>query len=299
MKVRLAYQKLGKVRFLGHLDMARLWERGLRKARLPIAMSAGFTPRPKVSFGLALPTGAESLVELLDVTFDTGNPATGNLSTGNLSTERDESSPIDVSTLADRLSAALPVGVDVIDADPVAPLAWSLQEDVTATTWVMAIDAPGVDLDVRISDILASPDIWVERERKGERRRDDIRPGIIDLRRLTAVDGLPASWVDSLDAAGSAPVLVEATLTTSGRGVRPTEMADVLRPGEDPWLTMPRVIRTHQWIGRDDAPRVSARAGKDNSHERRLEPRLERFSREHEQRDNEQRDNEQREQQPA
>ena len=289
MKVRLAYQKLGKVRFLGHLDMARLWERGLRKARLPIAMSAGFTPRPKVSFGLALPTGAESLVELLDVTFDTGN----------LGTERDESSPIDVSTLADRLSAALPVGVDVIDADPVAPLAWSLQEDVTATTWVMAIDAPGVDLDGRISDILASPEIWVERERKGERRRDDIRPGIIDLRRLTAVDGLPASWVDSLDAAGSAPVLVEATLTTSGRGVRPTEMADVLRPGEDPWLTMPRVIRTHQWIGRDDAPRVSARAGKDNSHERRLEPRLERFSREHEQRDNEQRDNEQREQQPA
>ena len=295
MKVRLAYQKLGKVRFLGHLDMARLWERGLRKARLPIAMSAGFTPRPKVSFGLALPTGAESLVELLDVTFDTGNPATGNLSTGNLSTERDESSPIDVSTLADRLSAALPVGVDVIDADPVAPLAWSLQEDVTATTWVMAIDAPGVDLDVRISDILASPEIWVERERKGERRRDDIRPGIIDLRRLTAVDGLPASWVDSLDAAGSATVLVEATLTTSGRGVRPTEMADVLRPGEDPWLTMPRVIRTHQWIGRDDAPRVSVRAGKDTSHERR--PASPRESREPGSR--ERREHESREHEPA
>ena len=286
MKVRLTYQKLGKVRFLGHLDMARLWERGLRKARLPIAMSAGFTPRPKVSFGLALPTGAESLVELLDVTFDTGNPGTGNLDT-----ERGES-PIDVSTLPERLSAALPLGVDVIDADPVAPLTWSLQEDVTATTWVMAIDAPGVDLDDRIEDVLASPEIWVERERKGERRRDDIRPGIIDLRRLTAVDGVPASWVDSLDAAGSAPVLVEATLTTSGRGVRPTEMADVLRPGEDPWLTMPRVIRTHQWIGRDDAPRVSARAGKDNSHERRLEPRLERFSREHEQREREQRQHE-------
>ena len=252
MKVRLAYQKLGKVRFLGHLDMARLWERGLRKARLPVAMSAGFTPRPKVSFGLALPTGAESVIELLDVTFD----------------EHD----LDVNQLPEVLSSALPPGVDVVDADSVAPTAWSLQEDVTATTWVMAVDTPTLDLDERIAEVLGSPEIWVERERKGERRRDDLRPGIIDLR-VVSSDGLPAAWIESLD--GTRHRLVEATLTTSGRGVRPTEMAEVLRPGEDPWVTMPRVIRTHQWIGRDDAPRVSARAGKDNTHERRPESGLE------------------------
>lgn len=268
MKVRLAYQKMGKVRFLGHLDMARLWERGLRKARLPVAMSAGFTPRPKMSFGLALPTGAESLVELLDVTFDDAGPDV-----------------VDPTTLPVVLSAALPPGIDVIDADTVAPTVWSLQEDVTATTWVMAIEAPDLDLDHRIASILDSDEIWVERERKGERRRDDVRPGIIELRRFTAVDGVPESWLRSLGDSGSAVQMVEAMLTTSGRGVRPTEMAEVLRPGDDPWVTMPRVIRTHQWIGRDDAPRVSARAGKDYPHERRPERSLEsreRDSREHE-----------------
>ena len=282
MKVRIAYQKLGKVRFLGHLDMARLWERGLRKARLPVAMSAGFTPRPKVSFGLALPTGAESLVELLDVTFDeTFDPTVD--------------ARFDVEELPGILSSALPPGVDVIDADAVSPTAWSLQEDVTATTWVMAIDATDVDLGERVAAVLDSPEIWVERERKGERRRDDVRPGILDLRVVTfdeMVDEttkiLPESWIASVD--GPSRVLVEATLTTSGRGVRPTEMAEVLRPGEDPWVTMPRVVRTHQWIGRDDAPRVSVRAGKDTSHERRPAPPRE--SREHESREREQREHE-------
>ncbi len=272
MRVRIAYQKLGKVRFLGHLDMARLWERALRKAKIPVAMSAGFTPRPKVSFGLALPTGAESVVELLDVTLD-------------VSRDDSTASGIDLNSLPAVLSAALPVGVDVVDVDPVDPSGWSLQEGVTATTWVMAIDAPELDLGVRVNEVLSAPEIWIERERKGERRRDDLRPGIIDLRRLMTDDGLPPSWVASLAGSASALQLVEATVTTSGRGVRPTEMAEVLRPGEDPWLTMPRVIRTHQWIGRDDAPRVSARAGKDNSHERR--PELEREQREHESREHE------------
>ena len=67
MKLRVRYAKLGKVRFTSHRDTARIWERAMRKARLPVATSAGFTPRPRLSFGLALPTGAESIAEYLDI----------------------------------------------------------------------------------------------------------------------------------------------------------------------------------------------------------------------------------------
>lgn len=264
MKIRISYQKLGKVRFLGHLDMARLWERGLRKASIPVAMSAGFTPRPKVSFGLALPTGAESLVELFDVTLDPTVP------------------DVDLDRLRVDLAGALPSGIDVIDVDAQSPAVWSLQEDVTATTWVMAIDVTGLDdVDGRVADVVAASEIPIERERKGERRRDDVRPGILDLRvvspaELSASSLAAQRWVESIDVTSTDIEFVEATLTTSGRGVRPTEMAEVLRPGIDPWVTMPRVVRTHQWIGRDDAPRVSTRAGKDNTHEHSLERRIER-----------------------
>lgn len=267
MKVRISYRKLGKVRFLGHLDMARLWERGLRKAAVPVAMSAGFTPRPKVSFGLALPTGAESVVELFDVTLDD---------------DPDDDDGVDHERLQASLSGAMPPGIDVLDVDSASPLVWSLQEDVTATTWVMAIDSASQnEMYDRVSEVVDAPEIWIERERKGERRRDDVRPGVLDLRVVTRDDWASASdiatWADDVARLSSNVQFVEATLTTSGRGVRPTEMAEVLRPGVDPWVTMPRVVRTHQWIGRDDAPRVSARAGKDITHDESLERRLERL----------------------
>ena len=67
MKLRIRSTKIGKVRFTSHRDAARLWERALRKAQLPVAATEGFTPRPKISFGLALPTGAESIAEYVDI----------------------------------------------------------------------------------------------------------------------------------------------------------------------------------------------------------------------------------------
>ena len=66
-RVRFRFSKVGKVRFTSHRDVARLWERALRRAELPVALTEGFSPRPKVHFGLALPTGYESDGEYLDV----------------------------------------------------------------------------------------------------------------------------------------------------------------------------------------------------------------------------------------
>src|SRR5205085_1236636 len=67
MRLRVRFAKLGKVRWTSHRDVARMWERAFRRARLPVAYTGGFSPRPKVSFGLALPTGCESLAEYLDL----------------------------------------------------------------------------------------------------------------------------------------------------------------------------------------------------------------------------------------
>ena len=67
--VRLQYTKRGKVRWISHRDVARAFERAFRIAQLPLAFTEGFSPRPKVSFGLALSTGYESDAEYLDVEF--------------------------------------------------------------------------------------------------------------------------------------------------------------------------------------------------------------------------------------
>ena len=65
--LRVRYTKLGKIRFIGHRDVARIWERSLRKANIPVLYSQGFSPHPRISFGLALPTGFESEAEFVDV----------------------------------------------------------------------------------------------------------------------------------------------------------------------------------------------------------------------------------------
>ena len=64
--VRLRYTKRGKVRFVSHRDIARAFERAFRIEQLPLAFTLGFSPRPKVSFGLALSVGHESDAEYLD-----------------------------------------------------------------------------------------------------------------------------------------------------------------------------------------------------------------------------------------
>src|SRR3954452_14256580 len=110
VRVRVRFTKVGKVRWTSHRDVARMWERACRRVRLPLAYTAGFSPRPKVSFGLALPTGAESWAEYLDL-------------------ELAEDSAVDVDDLPARLSPALPAGVDMTAVEAVDPKAPSLQVD--------------------------------------------------------------------------------------------------------------------------------------------------------------------------
>jgi radical SAM-linked protein len=211
-RLRIRFQKLGKVRWTSHRDVARMWERACRRVRVPLAWTGGFSPRPKLSFGLALPTGAESFAEYLDL-------------------ELAPDAEVDVEGLPALLSPALPAGVDVTALAVVDPRAPSLQEDVDSCTWRVAF-APGVELAAVVERALASSSLLVERERKGRLSVDDVRPAILALSATTTSDGEPE---------------LEALLVTQARALRPQELLQAL----DPNLEAARVCRTHQWIERD------------------------------------------------
>lgn len=222
MKVRVRHTKLGKVRFTSHRDTARHWERAVRKAGLSVAYSSGFTPRPKMSFGLALPTGAESVAEYLDI----------DLVEGSLT-------EADLPAFAARCTEVLPVGYEVTKVVPREPGAMSLQEGVVACEWVITVhDVSSDRLAEAAAAALAATSISVERERKGQRSLDDIRPSIIDLSAAPAADDDPR------------PRLC-ATVATTGRGLRPTELVAALFPALDPVDTAARLLRTRQLIERD------------------------------------------------
>ncbi len=67
MKIRVAFAKEDEAKFIGHLDLTRVFERAMRRAGIPMAFSEGFNPHPKLAFGSALALGATSLREYVDI----------------------------------------------------------------------------------------------------------------------------------------------------------------------------------------------------------------------------------------
>ena len=219
MRVRLRFSKLGKVRWTSHRDVARMWERAFRRVSLPLAYTQGFSPRPKVSFGLALSTGHESVAEYLDVELAPG-------------------AAVDVEGLPVALTPALPVGIDVLAAVTIDERAGSLQEEVTSCDWLVEVAGPSpTELDGLVGEALAADSLVVTRRRKGHDVTDDVRPAILSL--LT---------VEHAASAGGTAVLL-AELATQPRGLRPAELLAAL----DPDLEEGSVRRLHQWIQRDGA----------------------------------------------
>lgn len=214
MKLRVRATKIGKVRFTSHRDAARMWERALRRAGLPVAATEGFTPRPKISFGLALPTCAESIAEYVDIEL-----------------RRDVvADDVDLDTLPQRLSDALPTGFDVLVAGEREP-GDSLQESVTSCTWELWSPLLHAEDHRDAGRLLQSTELVLERERKGKRSADDVRPMILDLRPDPTGDRLVAD------------------LATVGRALRPGELAQLAYPDID--ARDVRVLRTHQWLDHD------------------------------------------------
>ena len=118
-KIRIRFSKKGKIRFISHRDIARIWERALRKAQIKIAYSEGFSPRPKISFGLALPTGNESEAEYLDLELET----------------LIKNAPEELDEIKQKINSALPMGLEVQSVAIKEEGSESLQQSVTSCTW--------------------------------------------------------------------------------------------------------------------------------------------------------------------
>jgi len=190
--VRLQYTKHGKVRWIGHRDVARAMERAFRVAELPLAFSEGFSPHPKVSFGLALSTGHESDGEYLDLVLV---------------------EDVDLDALPDVVSGALPEGLAVVGAAHLVDRAPALQEVVTAVGWRATVAEDPAAAREAIERALTLPELMATRRRKGREVVEDVRPVI---RRMHVVSG------------EARPPIVEMELHTQPRGAKPDEVLAVM-----------------------------------------------------------------------
>ncbi|MGW0551385.1 TIGR03936 family radical SAM-associated protein [Streptomyces altiplanensis] len=158
-RIRLRYTKRGRLRFTSHRDFQRAFERALRRADVPMAYSAGFTPHPKVSYANAAPTGTGSEAEYLEIALTAAR---------------------DADELRELLDESLPDGLDITDA--VEARTSGLADRLQASVWEMRLDgvAPE-DAEKAVGAFLAAESVEVQRRTKNGMRSFDARSAVVDL----------------------------------------------------------------------------------------------------------------------
>jgi radical SAM-linked protein len=190
MRIRITFGKQGALRYTGHLDLHKLWERAARRAELPLAYSQGFHPQPKMNMAAALPLGFSSRCEVLD-----------------LKLEHD----IPLDSLATRLNRTLPSGIQVLNVEQVDERAPALQTQVAAAEYEVTLTeaVDGSELKRKVASVIESASLPRERRNKTY----DLRPliEVLDLlpddkifMRLTAREGATGRPEEVLDALGIA-----------------------------------------------------------------------------------------------
>jgi len=187
MRSRITFSKQGALRYTGHLDLHKLWERATRRAELPLAYSQGFHPQPKMNIAAALPLGFSSVCEVLELRLEQEIPMAG---------------------LRERLQATLPPDVQVLAIEQVDDRAPTLQTQVLSAEYeVQGIESDfGSELNRKIEAVMTSEKIIRIRREK----EYDLRPLIEDLSlmdgkifmRLAAREGATGRPEEVLDELG-------------------------------------------------------------------------------------------------
>lgn len=195
-RLRIHFTRDETLKYIGHLDMSRTWQRIARRAALPLAYSEGFNPQPRLTFAAALPVGCTSDHEELDMVL---------------------SPPRAVDEVKGQLDRVLPPGIKVISIEEMPLNAPALQMQLIATEFEITVagaEASG-SLSERVEQFNAAQEVI--RDRRGK---------LYNLRPLVQVLTLAPVQTDRA-------VILRARLqaTPDGTG-RPDELAAAL--GLDP-----------------------------------------------------------------
>jgi len=162
MRIRITFSKQGALRYTGHLDLHKLWERAARRAELPLVYSQGFHPQPKMNIAAALPLGFSSRCEVLDMRLEHDIPLDG---------------------LQEKLQQTLPSGIQVAAIESVDERAPALQTQVVSAEYEVTLmeAVAGSGLKRKVDSVMESESII--RERRG--KTYDLHPLIEELKLLS------------------------------------------------------------------------------------------------------------------
>ncbi|MBO5425811.1 MAG: DUF2344 domain-containing protein [Lachnospiraceae bacterium] len=166
MKLRIKYTKTGVLRFIGHLDVMRLFQKAIRRAKLEVSYSKGFSPHQIISFAAPMPLGMTSEGEYFDGEFD------------NVTSTED---------MMKRLNDTLPEGVKVLDIVILDEGAKPSMSIVSASDYYIykneECEADNIAiLQKTLDEFMAQDSVMIMRKTKTKEEMADIKPAIYDLK---------------------------------------------------------------------------------------------------------------------
>jgi radical SAM-linked protein len=191
IRLRITFSKTEAMRYTGHLDLQKSWERTLRRAALPVAYSQGFHPQARIQLACALPLGFTSQCELVDTWLEDDLP---------------------LQTIAPVLNHALPPGIEISQLQIVAPHSPALQTRVQSAEYTVTLldPLPLSELEELVKQILVEKKIIRQRREKTY----DLRPLIEHLAIIPTRDLEPLRLTMRLSARESATGRPEEVLHT-------------------------------------------------------------------------------------
>ncbi len=162
--LRVKFRRGDEVKFISHLDLMKVFERAIRRARLPIAYSQGFNPHPSMVFGLPLGVGVTSEAEYGDFEIT------------------DDEMP--AQEFVDRLNAQLPKGIEILSAKKKVSKQ-NIMATIAASEYIVIVGTPAECtqkmLKGAIDKYLSQKEIIVKKRTKNGVKDTDIRDMIFDL----------------------------------------------------------------------------------------------------------------------
>lgn len=159
IRTRITFAKTPAMRFTGHLDLHRAWERTFRRAGLPLAYSEGFNPHPRLNLASALPLGFTGAGEVIDAWLEQDLP---------------------LSDIQAALQCALPPGLQVTQIETVDLRLPALQTELEASEYNLTFLEPFPELADRVQALLSALNL----PRQRRERNYDLRPLILDIQIL-------------------------------------------------------------------------------------------------------------------
>ena len=161
-RLRVRFTRGEEIKFISHLDLIRLWQRALHRARLPLTYSKGFSPHPRISLAVPLAIGVTSEAELADIFLDR---------------------PVSPHFFSAALSQQLPPGIEIVQVYPIPPGQPSLQSQASFAEYAVTIatDKEAKEIEANIAGLLSAEKLPWQHQRDTGTRSYDLRALISDL----------------------------------------------------------------------------------------------------------------------